>query len=114
MWVRCGRRVTAAKPLAVVVTAGRGVVANNGGGGDDNIVKCCSCLLSERASQPSATLGSDTNVCRAQQTFQSRLRHVTFSYSNGDHFLANYTSGKVCASVIFPFVCCHVALKWHS
>lgn len=71
MRVRCGRRDTAAKSLAVVVTMGRGVVANNGGGGDDNIVNCCSCLLSERASQPSATPGSDTNACRAQQTFQS-------------------------------------------
>lgn len=57
----------AAKSLDVVVTAGRGVVANNGGVGMiNNMVGCCSCLLSERESEPSATLGSDTNACQAQ------------------------------------------------
>lgn len=67
MWAH----IISAKSLAVVVTVGRGVVANNRGGSDDDIVNCCSCLLSERESEPSATLGSDTNACQAQQTFQS-------------------------------------------
>lgn len=55
---------TSAKSLAVVVIEGRGVVASNRG--DDNIANCCSCLLSARESEPSATPGSDTNARQAQ------------------------------------------------
>lgn len=51
MWARCGCTFVAVKSLVMVVTVGKGVVANNGGCGNDNIMNCCSCLLSEHESE---------------------------------------------------------------